>query len=128
MIWAATPTGSRRVIEVKPSTYSFAALPSMLRAAPAKKRRLSAHISSSSSTNAWRGLPASADSMSANSSPCSRIASASASSASERDRGVLEPQVSNASRAARTARSTSSALETGARPITSPVDGLITSS
>jgi hypothetical protein len=41
---------------------------------------------------------------------------------------VLTPQLSNALRAARTASSTSSTLDTGAWAITSPVEGLITSS
>ncbi len=108
--------------------YSPAARPSRQRAAPAKKRRLSAITGSSSLLTASIGLPAFSASMRAISSPCSSIASASASSACERCAGVVVDQPSNARRAARTARSTSSALDTGARAISSPVAGLSTGS
>ena len=116
------------MIEVRPSEYSPAALPSRLRAAPAKKRRLSAMNGISSSKNALRGLPASADSRSASTSAFSSIASASLSSAVDRSPGVVVDQPSNAARAAATARSTSSEEESGACAMTSPVEGLITSS
>ncbi len=53
---ATTPTGSRRMSEVWPARYSLAALPSMTRAAPAKKRRLST-MAVTSSTAAASGLP-----------------------------------------------------------------------
>src|ERR1035438_1807893 len=61
--------------------YSPAALPSRQRAAPAKKRRLSAITGSSSFVTASIGLPAFSASMRASSSPCRSIRSASASSA-----------------------------------------------
>jgi hypothetical protein len=87
---------------------------------------LSTIAGSSSSLKACSGLPAFADSSSAISSPCSSIASASLSSAVERSAGVVRPHVSNAVRAAFTARSTSSAVESGACAISSPVAGLRT--
>ena len=99
----------------------------MLRAAPAKKRRLSTIAPISSSLTACSGLPALRASSSASSSPRSSSASASLRSASERSPGVVFAQPSNAPRAALTARSTSSVVESGAWAITSPVAGLTTS-
>ncbi len=49
------------------------------------------------------------------------------SSSSERTLGEVEDHLSNASRAAATAASTSFALPAGTRPITSPVPALCTS-
>ena len=94
--------------------YSPAAWPSITRAAPAKKRRLSATTGSSSSSVVWYGLPTFSDSMRASSSAFSSIASAIFSSASARSRGVACDQPSNALRAAATAASTSSWLDFGA--------------
>ena len=108
--------------------YSPAARPSMQRAAPAKKRRLSAITGTSSSSTALRGLPASAASRSAISSARSSIRSAIRSSARARSPGGVAAQPSKASFAASTARSTSGLVESGASAIGSPLAGLITSS
>src|SRR5665213_1569911 len=108
--------------------YSPAARPSRQRAAPAKKRRLSAITGISSFLAASIGLPALSASRRASSSPCSSIRSAIASSACARCAGVVCDQPSNALRAALTARSISSTLEIGARAISSPVAGLSTAS
>ena len=54
---ATTPIGSRRMIEVWPARNSFAARPSMTRAAPAKNRNRSTHTEISSIA-APTGLPA----------------------------------------------------------------------
>src|SRR5450759_4260442 len=69
--------------------YSPAARPSRQRAAPAKKRRLSAITGISSFFAASIGLPAFRASVRASSSPCSSIVAASASSASARTAGVV---------------------------------------
>ncbi len=114
--------------EVRASMYSPAARPSIVRAAPAKKRSWSAITGISSSTTALRGLPASADSRSAISSPRSSIRSAMRSSARARSPGGVAAQPGNASFAAATAASTSGLVESGASAITSPVAGLTTSS
>ena len=114
--------------EVWASMYSPAARPSMQRAAPAKKRRLSAITGTSSSITALRGLPASAASRSAISSPRSSIRSAMRSSARARSPGGVAAQPSKAFFAALTARSTSALVESGASAITSPVAGFTTSS
>ena len=106
--------------------YSPAALPSMQRAAPAKKRRLSAITGSSSRETARIGLPALSASKRASSSPCCSSIAASASSACERSAGVRCDQSSNARRAAATARSTSSTSEIGAFHSSWPVAGLST--
>src|SRR5262245_725605 len=108
--------------------YSPAARPSIVRAAPAKKRSWSIMGGISSSNVTWRGLPASLVSQSVISSARSWNASASFRSSSWRWDGVVYCQVSNAPRAAFTARSTSSSVESGACAMTSPFAGLITSS
>src|SRR4051812_16175766 len=108
--------------------YSPAARPSIVRAAPAKKRSWSTIGGISSSNIAWRGLPASLVSQSVISSARSWKASASFRSNSWRWAGVVYCQVSNAVRAAFTARSTSSSVESGACAITLPVAGLNMSS
>ena len=108
--------------------YSPAALPSMQRAAPAKKRSWSTIGGTSSSSVVLRGLPASSDSRSAISSPRSSNASASFSSIAWRSPGVVFSQSVAALRAALTALSTSSLVESGALAITSPFAGLVTSS
>ena len=66
--------------------------------------------------------------MSASSSAFSSMASASLSSAPERSPGVIVDHSSKARRAAPTARSTSSAVDSGASAIGSPVAGLRMSS
>src|SRR5688500_17147088 len=114
------------MIDVYPSTYSPAALPSSVRAAPAKKRRLSAENGISSAAIAI-GLPTFRDSSRASSSACSSSTSASLSRSSIRSLGVFSRHSAKALRAASTARSTSSALDLGTSAIASPVDGLSTS-
>ena len=108
--------------------YSPAARPSIVRAAPAKKRSWSTIGGISSSNIACRGLPASLVSQSVISSARSWNASASFSSSCWRSLGVVYCQVSKALRAAFTARSTSFSVERGECAITSPVAGLNTSS
>ena len=82
----------------------------------------------SSSRNALIGLPALAASSCAISSALASSASAMRISASARSPGVVLPQVSNAPRAALTARSTSALVDDGAWAISSPVAGLSTAS
>src|SRR5256885_1257322 len=106
--------------------YSPADLPSSTRAAPAKKRRLSAQTGSSSFAYD-SGLPTFCDSSSASSSAWSSIAAASLSSASARSPGVVSSHAGSAFLAAWTARSTSSAVAAGTSAITSPVAGFRTS-
>src|SRR6059058_4690635 len=106
--------------------YSPADWPSRCRAAPAKKRRLSAE-NGISSREAMSGLPTFSDSSCASSSVCSSITSASRCSSSERSFGVLSSHPGSTFFAASTARSTSSALHRGTSAITSPVAGAITS-
>ena len=97
-----------------------------MRAAPAKKRRLSAENGISSPAIAI-GLPTFRDSSLDSSSAFSSIASASLSSSSIRSFGVLSSQSGSAFAAAPTARSTSSAPARGTSAITSPVAGFSTS-
>src|SRR5215471_4653218 len=106
--------------------YSPADLPSRLRAAPAKKRRLSAE-KGISSREAMTGLPTFTDSSCASSSALSSSTPASACRSSERSFGVFSSQSGNAVWAASTARSTSSAPQRGTSAIVSPVAGAITS-
>ena len=89
--------------------YSLAALPSITRAAPAKKRRLST-VTGISSIAAATGLPAFFDSRRPSSSARASSPSASFRRARLRSAGVVCCQVSKAVAAASTARSTSSAL------------------
>src|SRR5215210_6048154 len=106
--------------------YSPAALPSSTRAAPAKKRKLSAETGISS--RAYEsGLPTFRDSSSASSSALSSIALASPSSASARSPGVVSSHSGSAFFAASTARSTSACVPLGTSAITSPVAGFSTS-
>ena len=112
---------------VKPRMYSPAARPSSVRAAPAKKRRLSTHGGISSERNRARGLPTFADSMLAISSASARIASASLSSISLRSLGTVSNHSVYAVRAAFTARSTSASVPFGTSAMTSPVAGLMIS-
>ena len=106
--------------------YSPVDLPSRLRAAPAKKRRLSAE-NGISSREAMRGLPTLTDSSCASSSACPSITSASEWRSSERSFGVFASHSGAAACAASTARSTSSAPQRGTSAIVSPVAGAITS-
>ena len=76
-----TPTGSRRMIEVKPDMYSPAARPSRTRAAPAKKRIWSIIGGISSECVTASGLPVFWDSSSTSSSAWASSASAILSSA-----------------------------------------------
>src|SRR6266550_3639913 len=123
---ATMPSGSRLIIDVYPWMYSPAERPSRLRAAPAKKRRLSAE-NGISSREAISGFPTFCDSSWASSSACSSITSASECSSSERSFGVLSSHSGSTCFAAATARSTSSAPHRGTSAITSPVAGLTTS-
>src|SRR5437773_1395211 len=106
--------------------YSPQALPSRMRAAPAKNRRLSAETGISSLAYEC-GLPTFSDSSSASSSVCSSIASASLSSASARSPGVVSSHSGSAFFAASTARSTSACVPRGTSAIVSPVAGFRTS-
>src|SRR5664279_3570053 len=106
--------------------YSPADFPSRLRAAPAKKRRLSA-ANGISSRDAISGLPTLSDSSCASSSAFASSTSASLWRSSERSFGVASSHAGSAVFAAVTARSTSSALQRGTSAIVSPVAGLITS-
>jgi len=105
--------------------YSLAALPSITRAAPAKKRRLST-ITGISSIAAPTGLPAFRLSSRPSSSARASIASASLSRARLRSWGVVCCHVSNALAAALTTRSTSSGPDAWTWPITWPLAGFST--
>src|ERR1700749_3013616 len=106
--------------------YSPADLPSRLRAAPAKKGRLSAE-NGISSREAISGLPTLTDSSCDSSSACSSITSASLWRSSERSFGVFSSHSGAVAWAASTARATSSAPQRGTSAIVSPVAGAITS-
>ncbi len=95
--------------------YSAAARPSSRRAAPAKKRIWSTIGGISSSRVSWRGLPVFSHSIATSSSACDSIESAIRNNASERADGVASRHAGNAAAAARTARSTSSGPDIGAR-------------
>ena len=124
---ATTPSGSRRSIEVWSSMYSPAACASIVRAAPAKNRRLSI-VRSNSKSIIETGFPTFSPSMAFNSSRFSSSRSASASNASDRVRGVAVPHSANAAFAAFTAASTSAASLDGTEAMTAPVAGASTSS
>jgi hypothetical protein len=106
--------------------YSPADFPSSTRAAPAKKRMLSAETGISSRAYE-RGLPTFRDSISASSSALSSITAASFSRASCRSPGVVSSHSGRAFFAASTARSTSPCVPFGTSAITSPVAGFSTS-
>ncbi len=106
--------------------YSPVDFPSSCRAAPAKKRRLSAE-NGISSRDAINGLPTLSDSSCASSSAFCSSTSASLCKSSERIFGVASSHSGSAFAAAATARSTSSALPFGTSAMTSPVAGLMTS-
>src|SRR5690348_12069780 len=120
------PSGSRRTTDVYPSMYSPADLPSNTRAAPAKKRMLSAE-NGISSRDAISGFPTFTDSSWASSSACSSMMSAIRWRSSDRALGVRSDHSGHAAFATATARSTSSAEHEGTDAITSPVAGAITS-
>src|SRR3990172_2904415 len=103
--------------------YSAVALPSMQRAAPAKKRRLST-ITGGSDLATSMGLPVFCASSWAISSAWLSIAPASLRSISARSPGVVSLHSGSAAFAAATARSTSAWLPWGTSAITSPVAGL----
>ncbi len=107
--------------------YSPGAWAVAVRAAPAKKRRLSTTKPISSGTVAI-GLPTFWLSTAPRSSACSSIRSARRQSASARSAGGVAAQPSKAAAAASTARSTSSAVEDATSAITSPVAGSSTGS
>src|SRR6185369_8533262 len=106
--------------------YSPAERPSRIRAAPAKKRRLSEHTGISSFAYA-SGLPTFRDSIAASSSAFASMTSARFSSSSARSAGVESSHSGSAAPAASTAASTSAAVHAGTSAIVSPVAGLITS-
>src|SRR5919112_1222270 len=114
-------------MDVYPLKYSPAALPSMTRQAPAKKRRLSTTNGSSPRAEVI-GLPTSLDSSRASSSACSCRMSASLWSISALSAGVVSNHASNALLAASTALSTSSSAHLGTSAITSLLAGSITRS
>lgn len=94
------------------------ALPSRVRAAPAKKRSWSAPTATSSEAIRDRIWPVFRLWSSTSSSLCASSASASASRAACRCDGVVRRQVTKARSAARTAASTSSGVDFGDRPVT----------
>src|SRR6185503_8380820 len=106
--------------------YSPAAFPSRIRAAPAKKRRLSEQTGISSRAYV-SGLPTLRDSIPASSSAFSSRTSASFRSSSARSAGVDSSHSGSACPAASTAASTSAAVQAGTSAIVSPVAGFSTS-
>src|SRR6266540_5319856 len=102
--------------------YSPAARPSSTRAAPAKKRMLSAATGISSFAYD-SGFPTFFDSSAASSSAFSSIRSASLKRSSARSPGVVSSHSGRAVFAAWTARSASSAVLLATSAITSPVEG-----
>ena len=97
-----------------------------MRAAPAKKRRLS-DMTGGSSRETAIGLPTFTDSSCASSSAFSSIRSASLSRISARSPGVVSSHSGSAFLAASTARSTSACVPRGTSAIVSPVAGFSTS-
>ena len=122
---ATTPTGSRRIMEVKPSIYSPAAMPLMFRTAPAIKRNRSTQAPISSRA-ASKGLPVSRDSILAKSLISASRRLATSSKRPERSPGVLAAKLSKASVDALTAASTCSGVASLISQITSPVAGFST--
>ena len=106
--------------------YSPALSPSSTRAAPAKNRSWSTQGGTSSVAVRCSGLPVLRDSTATNSSARASTASANRSIASWRSAGVVRPQEVNAVDAAAYAASTSTALLSGARAYSTPVDGSTT--
>ena len=114
MTCAQTPIGSRLIMDVWSRRYSPALRPSRILAAPAKKRSWSTLGGSSSVTASATGLPVLRVSAAMNSPARRSTASANFSIARERSAGVESRQPSNAAAAARSASSTSAAVDTGA--------------
>src|SRR4051794_5215740 len=110
---------------VRPSRYSPEALPSRLRAAAAKKRRLSIVSGTSNALENFSGLPVLRDSVRAKSSARSSSRPARRSSTAARSAGVIRLQtpLRKAARAAATARSASAAEASATSAIGSPVAG-----
>src|SRR4051794_14701403 len=113
---------------VRPSRYSPEALPSRLRAAAAKKRRLSIVSGTSNALENFSGLPVLRDSVRAKSSARSSSRPARRSSTAARSAGVMRLQtpLRKAARAAATARSASAAEASATSAIGSPVAGSLT--
>ena len=107
--------------------YSPAALPSSIRAAPAKNRIWSTIGGISSDLVSPIGLPVLRASAATNSSARASSLSAIRSSARLRSDGVASRQPSKATAAEDTAASTSTSRDSGAVAKTSPVAGLISS-
>ena len=107
--------------------YSPADLPSRSLAAPARKRIWSIIGGISSDIVKATGLPVFSVSAATRSSARASSASAMRNSARLRSEGVASRHAGKADAAARNARSTSTASETGASANTSPVDGSISS-
>ncbi len=123
---ATMPRGSRRIIEVYPSTYSAADLPSRFRAAPAKKRRVS-DIAGGSSFATHQGFPTFWD------SSARELLGVLVDDVCECEEELhpvlrrLDCHSLQAFVAASTALSTSSAVPAGTSAMTSPVAGFRTS-
>ena len=108
-----TPTGSRRMDEVKPRRYSPCERPSRMRAAPAKKRIWLTDGGISSLAVRLAGLPVFSHSTATSSSAWASTKSATLSSAPWRSDGVVQRQPWKASAAARYAASMSAAPDFG---------------
>src|SRR3954467_4186686 len=120
---ATTPTGSRRIMLVKPARYSPATAPCIARQAPAKKRNTSAIAGISSFRAALSGLPQFCDSSEANSCASASMRSASFSSKVARSFGTVPAQPAKAFDAAPTAAVTCSSEASFTCAITLPVAG-----
>src|ERR1041384_4374674 len=120
---ATTPTGSRRIMLVKPGRYSPDTAPLMLRQAPAKKRNTSAMAGISSFSAALSGLPQFCDSSFAKSMASASMRSASLSSSVARSFGTVAAQPGNALAAAFTAATTCSSDASLTCVMTLPVAG-----
>ena len=123
MTAAHTPIGSRRIMLVWSAMYSPADFPSRCRAAPAKNRIWSTIGGISSDSVTASGLPVFMLSVATSSSARASMASAMRNSARLRSDGVASRQPGKAAAALATAASTSSAPDTGASRLTSPVLG-----
>src|SRR3990170_3576512 len=122
---AVTPSGSRRMMLVKPFSYSPPDLPSRWRAAPAKKRRLSM-MNGTSAPETEIGLPTSSASSFVRVSMSASIASARANIIAERSFGGVSNQTSSkAFCAASAARSASSRVPIWTISAVSPFEGLM---
>src|SRR3712207_1907293 len=125
-IYPTTPIGSRRIVEVCSPEYSALALPSRVRAAPAKKETLSTVPGTSKPWVSRIGLPACRLSAVASSPATASSSAASRCIAVDRSAGVAPAQPGNAAFAAATASSTSSTEARVSVATTSPLEGLVT--